>query len=107
GERPGDGESKPALETVAWALLRRYGVVFRKLAERENLAPPWRELLRVYRTLEARGQVRGGRFVEGFWGEQFALPEAVVLLRRTRNAPKDNTLVAVSAADPLNLTGIL
>ncbi|QEC52872.1 Lhr family ATP dependent helicase [Anseongella ginsenosidimutans] len=101
------GDSKTRAETIAWALLRRYGVIFRKLVERENLALPWRELVRVFRTLEARGQIRGGRFVEGFWGEQFALPEAIVLLRKSKKTPLSNTLVAVSAADPLNLTGIL
>lgn len=95
------------LELVAWTLLRRYGVVFRKLAERESLAPPWRELARVYRTLEARGLIRGGRFVEGVWGEQFALPEAIGELRSVRKQAPDGTLVSLSAADPLNLTGIV
>lgn len=95
------------VEKIAWALLRRYGVVFRKLAERENLAPPWRELARTLRTLEARGQIRGGRFVEGVWGEQFALPEAIVELRKIKKEAKTNVLHSVSAADPLNLTGII
>lgn len=95
------------IETVAWALLRRYGVLFRKLAERENLAPPWRALVRVLRTLEARGQIRGGRFVEGVYGEQFALPEAIIELRNQKKENKSNVLVAISAADPLNLTGII
>src|SRR5690606_7905430 len=75
------------LEHVAQVLLRRYGVVFRKILERETLVPPWRELLYVFRRLEARGEIRGGRFVEGFTGEQFALPEAVGLLRNLRESP--------------------
>ncbi|HEU5171825.1 MAG TPA: DEAD/DEAH box helicase [Gemmatimonadales bacterium] len=91
----------------AQTLLRRYGVVFRRLLAREPNAPPWRELLPVYRRLEARGEIRGGRFVAGMPGEQFALPEAVGQLRATRRAGRPGTLVAVSAADPLNLTGIL
>jgi ATP-dependent Lhr-like helicase len=94
-------------ESVAWALLRRYGVVFRRLAERENLTPPWRDLVRTFRTLEARGQIRGGRFVDGVWGEQFALPEAIVELRKMRKQPRSEKLVSISAADPLNLTGII
>jgi ATP-dependent helicase Lhr and Lhr-like helicase len=95
------------IETIAWALLRRYGVLFRKLAERENLAPPWRELVRMLRTLEARGQIRGGRFVEGVYGEQYALPEAVIELRNQKKLHKTDVLVSISAADPLNLTGII
>ncbi len=82
-------------------------MVFRDLLARED-APPWRELVRVYRTLEARGSVRGGRFVEGRSGEQFALPEAVDALRAVRRAPRqDGERVELSAADPLNLAGIL
>jgi ATP-dependent Lhr-like helicase len=96
-----------ALEAAAWALLRRYGVVFRRLLERETLTPPWRDLLRVYRRLEARGEIRGGRFVDGFSGEQFALPEAVGRLRAIRREPRRGQLVSVSAADPLNLIGIV
>ena len=95
------------IETIAWALLRRYGILFRKLAERENLAPPWRDLVRVLRTLEARGQIRGGRFVEGYYGEQFALPEAIVELRNVKKENKHDVLISISAADPLNLTGIM
>ena len=103
-----DRETEPeTLDQVARILLRRYGVVFRKLADRETLAPPWRHLVRVYRRLEARGEVRGGRFVEGVWGEQFALPEAVTLLRSTRREAKGGMLTSISAADPLNLTGII
>lgn len=95
------------IETIAWALLRRYGILFRKLAERENLAPPWRDLVRVLRTLEARGQIRGGRFVEGYYGEQFGLPEAIVELRNVKKENKQDVLISISAADPLNLTGIM
>jgi ATP-dependent Lhr-like helicase len=103
----GNGKAdKPALETLAWILLRRYGVVLRRLLDQEEL-PPWRDLLRVYRKLEARGEIRGGRFVAGFSGEQFALPEAVGLLRSIRRKPATGMLVSVSAADPLNLVGII
>ena len=103
----GNGNSdKPALEALAWILLRRYGVVLRRLLEQEEL-PPWRDLLRVYRKLEARGEIRGGRFIAGFSGEQFALPEAVGLLRSIRRKPATGMLVSVSAADPLSLVGII
>jgi ATP-dependent helicase Lhr and Lhr-like helicase len=102
----GPALSPEAAEAVAWALLRRYGVVFRKLLERETLLPPWRDLLRVLRRLEARGEIRGGRFVDGFSGEQYALPEAVGRLRALRKQPRKGTLVSVSATDPLNLVGI-
>jgi ATP-dependent Lhr-like helicase len=96
------------LERVALQYLRRYGVVFRDLLARESAPPPWRELLRVYRTLEARGSLRGGRFVTGFTGEQFALPEAVDALRALRRAPREGAeRIEASAADPLNLVGIL
>jgi len=94
-------------EAIAWQLLRRYGVVFRRLVQRESLLAPWRDVLRVYRRLEARGEVRGGRFVGGFSGEQYALPEAIGLLRSVRREPGSGELVAVSGADPLNLVGIL
>jgi ATP-dependent Lhr-like helicase len=96
-----------SLAMIARVLLRRYGVVCRKLADRENFSPPWRELVRVYRTLEARGEIRGGRFIEGVWGEQFALPEAVSKLRNTRKNPKNGALISISASDPLNLTGFI
>jgi ATP-dependent Lhr-like helicase len=96
-----------AVQAQAMALLRRYGVVFRRLLERETNLAPWRELTRVYRRMEARGEIRGGRFVAGFSGEQFALPEAVGRLRAVRREPHNGQLVAVSAADPLNLIGIL
>ena len=95
-----------AVEHVARGLLRRYGVVSWRVLEREAAwLPPWRELLRVYRRLEARGEVRGGRFIAGLSGEQFALPEAIGLLRKARQKPEDGTLVCVSALDPLNLAG--
>ena len=96
-------------EAIAWQLLRRYGVVFRRLVQRETLLAPWREILRVYRRLEARGEIRGGRFVGGFSGEQYALPEAIGLLRSTRreHGGGGDELIAVSGADPLNLVGIL
>ena len=102
-------EAMKAVETIARALLRRYGVVFRKLVEREfDQLPPWRELLWAYRRLEARGEIRGGRFVAGFAGEQYALPEAVTKLRDLRRAPHDaDEWISLSAADPLNLIGIL
>jgi ATP-dependent Lhr-like helicase len=94
-------------EAIAWQLLRRYGVVFRRLVQRETLLAPWRDILRVFRRLEARGEIRGGRFVGGFSGEQYALPEAIGLLRTTRREKSEGELVAVSGADPLNLVGIL
>jgi ATP-dependent Lhr-like helicase len=97
-----------AIEHIARVLLRRYGVVFWRLLEREAAGlPPWRDLLRVYRRLEARGEVRGGRFVAGFSGEQFALPEAIGELRKTRREPHSGAWISLSAADPLNLVGIL
>jgi ATP-dependent Lhr-like helicase len=97
-----------AIEHVARKLLHRYGVVFWRLLEREaDWLPPWRELLRVYRRLEARGEIRGGRFVAGFSGEQFALPDAVGALREVRRAKETGALVSISGADPLNLVGIL
>jgi ATP-dependent Lhr-like helicase len=95
------------LEHIAWTLLQRYGVVFRKVLERESLLPPWRELLYVYRRLEARGEIRGGRFVDGFAGEQYALPEVAGALRNQRDKPGTGKLYVISAADPLNLTGII
>ncbi len=96
-----------AAEARAAQLLRRYGVVFPEVLAREPLAPPWRVLLQVYRRAEARGEVRGGRFVAGFMGEQFALPEAVEALRAVRRTEPTGEVVAVSACDPLNLAGVL
>jgi ATP-dependent Lhr-like helicase len=100
-------ESRDDYETHAWTLLRRYGVVFRRVLLREAIAPPWRDLARVYRRLEARGEIRGGRFVSGMSGEQFALPRAVERLREVRRTAADGRLLAISAADPLNLAGII
>jgi ATP-dependent Lhr-like helicase len=96
-----------ALEKFARVLLRRYGVVFRRLLERESFPISWYELGRIYRRWEARGEIRGGYFVGGVSGEQFALPEAIGLLRSTRKAPSNGELLTLSAADPLNLQGIL
>lgn len=97
-----------SLEHVALALLRRYGVIFWRVLEREaRWLPPWRELLPVLHRLEARGDIRGGRFVAGLAGEQFALPEAIPLLRAVRRREPAGELACVSAADPLNLTGTL
>jgi ATP-dependent Lhr-like helicase len=106
---PVGAQPKPeAAEHVAHKLLHRYGVVFWRLLEREaDWLPPWRELLRVYRRLEARGDIRGGRFVAGFSGEQFALPDAVGMLREVRRKPASETWISLSGADPLNLVGIL
>jgi ATP-dependent Lhr-like helicase len=87
--------------------LRRYGVVFREVLARESILPPWRELLGMLRRLEGRGDVRGGRFVTDFLGEQFALPIAVESLRAMRREPALGEMVTVSAADPLNLVGIV
>jgi ATP-dependent helicase Lhr and Lhr-like helicase len=107
------GDRDASLEIYARTLLRRYGVVFRRMLERESLGIRWFELLRVYRRLEARGEIRGGYFVSGVNGEQFALPEAVGLLRSTRrNRARSGQegreeLVTISGADPLNLVGIL
>jgi len=106
--RPARAGNGDAIEHVARVLLRRYGVVFWRLLEREaDWLPPWRDLLRVYRRLEGRGEIRGGRFVAGFSGEQFALPDAVVALREMRRQPASGAWVSLSAADPLNLVGTL
>jgi ATP-dependent Lhr-like helicase len=97
-----------AVEHVARTLLNRYGVVFWKLLAREaDWLPPWRDLLRVYRRLESRGEIRGGRFVAGFSGEQFALPEAIGALREIKRQEPTGAWISVSGADPLNLLGIL
>ncbi|HEV2336849.1 MAG TPA: hypothetical protein VGS13_15195, partial [Stellaceae bacterium] len=104
----GAKEAGEAAEHLARTLLRRYGIVFWRMLEREApWLPPWRDLLRVYRRLEARGEIRGGRFVAGFSGEQFALPDAVGLLREVRRKPLSGEFVSLSGADPLNLVGIL
>ena len=95
------------LAVLCETLLRRYGVVFRAVLERETLLPPWRQLLRYLRRMEDRGEVHGGRFVDGFSGEQFALPEAVGLLRRHAAMPDPDQLRVINATDPLNLGGII
>jgi len=108
GNLGADDATTAAVEHVARTLLRRYGIVFwRLLAQEASWLPPWRDLLRVYRRLEARGEIRGGRFVAGFSGEQYALPEAVGLLRKTRRQPASEQWISLSGADPLNLVGIL
>ncbi len=103
-QKPIDPETA---EEVARVLLKRYGVVFKRLLEREGVSLPWRVLLRTYHRLEARGEIRGGRFVAGISGEQFALPEAVGMLRSIRRAGAQDSLISVSAADPLNVAGII
>ncbi len=104
----GDGADRASqLESTCRMLLRRYGVVFRELLVRESVLPPWRELLVTFRRLEDRGEVRGGRFVSHFIGEQFALPIAVESLRALRAAGPSGQIVTVTGADPLNLIGII
>ncbi|HLW51701.1 MAG TPA: DEAD/DEAH box helicase [Candidatus Angelobacter sp.] len=100
-------DASQAVETVCRVLLERYGVVFRELLARESILPSWRELLIMFRRLEDRGEIRGGRFVSGFVGEQFALPIAVESLRAVENLPPSGEIVTISAADPLNLAGII
>src|ERR1700728_3174975 len=104
----GEASREAAVEYAARTLLARYGVVFwRLLTQEPGWLPPWRDLLRVYRRLEARGEIRAGRFVAGFSGEQYALPDAVGLLREVRRRPASGEWVSLSGADPLNLAGIL
>jgi len=103
----GLGPREAAIEKFAQVLLRRYGIVFRRLLERESFPVTWYELGRVYRRSEARGEIRGGYFVGGVSGEQFALPEAICLLRSIRKSSSKSDLITLSAADPLNLEGIL
>ncbi len=100
-------ERPRAVEAACWMLLRRHGIVIRDLLARESNVPSWRELLMGFRRLEDRGEIRGGRFVDGFLGEQFALPVAVESVRAMRNHPLSGDVVTLSAADPLNLIGIL
>ena len=95
------------LDHITYTLLKRYGVVFHKVFERESGLPPWHELLYAWRRMGARGEIRGGRFVEGFSGEQFALPDAVALLRKYRNGAQELPSIVISATDPLNLVGII
>ena len=106
----GTAPSQPggsAVESCARCLLQRWGVLFRDLLRRETLAPAWRDLLVVLRRMEARGEIRGGRFVEAFVGEQFALPEAVELLRSLRRSQPDGEEIELAASDPLNLAGTI
>ncbi|HET9233525.1 MAG TPA: ATP-dependent DNA helicase, partial [Candidatus Eisenbacteria bacterium] len=103
--RPSDASG--SLEHAAWVLLRRYGVVMKRLLEREGPLPPWRDLLRYYHRLEARGEIRGGRFVAGFTGEQFALPDAVGTMREVRRKGPGGDLISIGGADPVNLVGIM
>jgi ATP-dependent Lhr-like helicase len=102
-----DADPDELAEAVAEQLAARWGVVFRDLLARENLAVPWREVLWAFRRLEARGTIRGGRFVSGFSGEQFAHPDAVDALRQARKLPKSGETIILSATDPLNLAGII
>ncbi|HDR9224747.1 TPA: ATP-dependent DNA helicase, partial [Burkholderia vietnamiensis] len=107
-KRGASATDRDALEHIVWTLLRRYGVVFWRLLEREaEWLPSWRELVRVLQRLEARGEIRGGRFVAGIAGEQFALPEAIPVLREVRRQPGDGQFVCVTGVDPLNLAGTL
>ncbi len=107
-QRPLAGAPPEWLERLSRQYLRRYGIVFRDLLQRESRSPPWRELLQIYRRLEARGEIRGGRFAQAFSGEQFALPEAVDALRAVRRIEKrGEERISLSACDPLNLAGIL
>jgi ATP-dependent helicase Lhr and Lhr-like helicase len=107
GWTPQSSDREAAVEVQARTLLKRYGVVFRRLLGREANVVPWRELTRVYRRLEARGEIRGGRFVSGMSGEQFALGGAIERLREIRRAPADGRCLVISAADPLNLAGVV
>jgi ATP-dependent Lhr-like helicase len=96
-----------AVEATCWMLLKRYGIVFRDVLARETNLPKWREMQMAFRRLEDRGEIRGGRFIDGFLGEQFALPVAVESLRATRKLALTGETIVLSAADPLNLVGIL
>jgi ATP-dependent helicase Lhr and Lhr-like helicase len=101
------GEHAAEMEAICWMLLQRYGVVFRELLTRESILPRWREVLIALRRLEDRGEIRGGRFLNGFVGEQFALPVAVESLRASRGEGASGEIVTIAAADPLNLAGIV
>ncbi len=102
---PGDHQRR--IEATCWMLLKRYGIVFRELLARESNLPKWRELQVAYRRLEDRGEIRGGRFVSGFIGEQFALPVAVESVREMKRVEPSGETITISAADPLNLVGIV
>jgi ATP-dependent Lhr-like helicase len=97
----------PGIESTCWMLLRRYGIVFRELLTRESIQLPWREVLIALRRLEDRGEIRGGRFISGFLGEQFALPVAADSLRASRSQEPTYEVIRIAAADPLNLVGII
>ncbi len=103
----GSVTAEKKLELWAEQYIRRYGILCRELLVRESSAPPWRRLLGVLRRSEARGEIRGGRFIAGLYGEQFAMPEAVTSLRKLRREESENDYIRVSACDPLNLVGIL
>jgi ATP-dependent Lhr-like helicase len=103
----GAGPREAAIEKFARVLLRRYGIVFRRLLERESFPVTWYKLGRIYRRWEAHGEIRGGYFVGGVSGEQFALPEAIGLLRSIRKSSSNGELITLSAADPLNLQRVL
>ena len=105
--RASSSPNQETVEQIARILLKRYGVVFKRLLEREGISIPWRVLLRMYHRLEARGEIRGGRFVAGISGEQFALPDAVGMLRAIRREGAQESMISISAADPLNLVGII
>ncbi len=105
--RPKKTEREKSVEDIAELLLKRYGIVFRKMLEKESYLPLWREMVRVYRRMEAQGKIRGGRFVASVTGEQFALPEALASLRKIRKQPTQGTMVALSAVDPVNLQGVI
>jgi len=106
--RADHGGGEELVEHLVRTLLRRWGVVFWRLLAREaEWLPPWRDLLMCCRRLEARGEIRGGRFVAGFSGEQYAAPEAIALLREARRKPREEHYASLSGADPLNLVGIL
>lgn len=104
---PVEPPARAVIEDWAWQLLRRWGIVFRDLLAREEGAPSWFELLQVLRRLEARGEIRGGRFITGVGGEQFALPDSVQILRRLRDEAAPREIAVISAADPLNLVGVV
>jgi ATP-dependent Lhr-like helicase len=100
-------DSSKQVEATCWLLLKRYGVVFRELLVREKIAPRWRELLMAFRRLEDRGEIRGGRFVDGLLGEQFALPYAIESLRAIKKKEPDDEVITVCGVDPLNVVGVL
>jgi ATP-dependent helicase Lhr and Lhr-like helicase len=101
------GDRDELAEAVAEQLAARWGVVFRDVVARENLAVPWRDVLWAFRRMEARGTIRGGRFVTGFSGEQFAHPDAIDALKAVRRQARSGEVARISAADPLNLAGIV